>query len=136
MAQLEVLCGNDPQVTQCPETTDISMASVQISCTACNRVQHFQEMSECMLISAMRPKQSKCNISQSTRFWGTQITCAMHHQHHLTIFFHHKIFAHISVHSSPERSSGLTKRFQGKGSDMNCDHCFCSNEEEISELGT
>lgn len=47
MAQLEVLCGNDPQVTQCPETADISMASVQISCTACNTVQHFQEMSEC-----------------------------------------------------------------------------------------
>jgi len=105
MAQLEVLCGNDAQVTQWPETAGISMASVQISCTACSRVQRFQEMSECMLGSAVRPEQSKCNTSQSTRFVGhVQTICAMHHQHHLTVVFLHKTFACISAHSSPEGS--------------------------------
>lgn len=89
-----------------------------------------------MLVSAVRLEQSKCIISQSTTFVGhTDHPCnappAPPHY-----FFSPQTFAHISAHSSPERSSGLTKRSQGKGSDMNRDHHFCSNEEEISELGT
>lgn len=32
VAQLEVLCGSNPQATPCPESPDISIASVLISC--------------------------------------------------------------------------------------------------------
>lgn len=72
-----------PQFTHCPKTPDISTASAQISCrdpaSESNTSWKCQRGLWCKLESAVKPEQSKFNVSQSSGLVvHVQTICAMH----------------------------------------------------------